>query len=215
MSFCFLVRDIKEQIVQLTASASSIENTTHLQVKINGRNILHLSLACKEMKELCASYRSTLQKMDFIFSTKLNEVPKEVANALGGYEKMLKLSVLSTANRYNDYLDFFQPCDMQNSIMRGLDNWKRPFVSFKIISTDKEESIFTLFKRYPHENTWQVCFSHPHPYYRDQLQNYFALKTSYPSEEFIEFLKKLLRKNSIPIKPPSATDSEASIMLAS
>lgn len=128
-------------------------------------------------------------------------LPEEIARSLGGCSQIIQLPILDIGHRVRDYLDFFKPSEMDESIMRGTDRVGRPFIAFKITSGNSEKSIITLFKRYVDRDNWVACFSHPHPTYKFPVQSHAGFKTSLKPAEFGHFVEELNERRSIEIDP--------------
>lgn len=84
-------------------------------------------------------------------------LPKLIA-VLGGQEAYEALPVLdltqcSGRKGGTGYIDFVRPEDMKYSVMRGVDEHGRPFVSFRLKHDDKE-FVETVFRRYVTGPVW-------------------------------------------------------------
>ena len=82
-------------------------------------------------------------------------------------ETLINLPQLNLGNKvgFTGYIDFIKIEDMENSIMSGLDLYKRPFLAIKYhVKTDKEEfdSVGTFFQRYSdNRNSWAFGTYYP------------------------------------------------------
>ena len=68
-----------------------------------------------------------------------------------GVENFVNLPILDLCGRMGstDYIDFLAPGDLRAPIMKGIDKYKRPFISMKM--KDKEQKydfVITIFQRY-------------------------------------------------------------------
>lgn len=75
---------------------------------------------------------------------------KVVPEMLGGMDQVRKLPVLRWQPRfmgYTDYLDRFRAEDLTDSVMIGIDNYRRIFVAFKV-QYEGKVGVVVLFQRY-------------------------------------------------------------------
>lgn len=83
----------------------------------------------------------------------------EIINALGGQEAYDALPVLDLGNRRGgtDYIDFLRGDDLTAPIMKGVDCFRRPFVSFRYAYAEddyKTQYVETFFQRYTDGTLW-------------------------------------------------------------
>lgn len=122
------------------------------------KSFLLFSKVDKNMQKICFTIFEDLKK---IYEAKLQYFPEEIVDVLGGYPKVLALPSLKLS-RNLDYLDSVKPWDLSHSLVRGLDQFDRPFIALKIANNlDNQEHVVTLFKRYISGSLWCTCPCHP------------------------------------------------------
>ncbi len=160
---------------------------------------------CRSWKRLVDNNEFKKSKITYLFDkTGLSRLPENIAAAFDCYgpKQMIELPVLNVGDRKNDCLNFFKIDEMTSPVMRGLDSYKRPFISIKVKITNDEKNIITLFKRYTNDNMWVACFSYPEPSNQVFVESYFGFTWgSIDKEKFRDSIKELLKGTSIEVSP--------------
>ena len=91
-----------------------------------------------------------------------------IQNAVGGEAAFNQLPVLDIGNHTGatGYIDFLEPNDLRESVMRGTDAAGRPFISLKMRFNASEPFVITFFQRYRTGGRWTWGTSAPNPFYR-------------------------------------------------
>jgi hypothetical protein len=119
-----------------------------------------------KIKKLNIAYRPLIA---FFGIKKFNEIPF--------------LEPITRERLKGDYIDFIQPTEMTSSIMRGVDCFNRPFLSFKTTLENSSQPnrivVQTLFKRYTDKDTTWTSGGYPIlPIY----EHFFIEKGQFPSK---------------------------------
>lgn len=74
-----------------------------------------------------------------------------------GLDRLNKIPVLNIGQQCGatDYIDFIGADEMEHSIMKGIDRYKRPFIALKVVVTKDNKSkeiVGTFFQRYTDDN---------------------------------------------------------------
>lgn len=77
----------------------------------------------------------------------MEDFPYPIYNAFQYIYDKLPILDLQGRNGHTDYIDFIKPDDMEFSIMKGIDLFKRPFISLKV-NINNKETVGTFFQRY-------------------------------------------------------------------
>lgn len=84
-----------------------------------------------------------------------SDMPDWLTKMIG--EKELPILDLGKKVGHTDYIDFVRVDDVSAPIMRGVDVYRRPFVTIRVIDRETNKmGVHTLFRRYTDEisNTW-------------------------------------------------------------
>ncbi len=85
---------------------------------------------------------------------------------------------------HTHYIDFLEVDDLTHPIMRGVDVFRRPFISFRVLNRNTGKlSVHTLFKRYTDESCTMWCYG----------THFDVISDSLPREGDKEFLHRLLQ----------------------
>ncbi len=74
--------------------------------------------------------------------------PPRLVEAIGGYDVLLNMPVISLPEYYGDYIDFINPAEMDTPVKRGIDNFGRPVIVFCYHQTGGEFVVEALFQRF-------------------------------------------------------------------
>lgn len=81
-----------------------------------------------------------------------------IINMFGGLRQIMKFPIINIGDKvgHTDYIDFLRPNDLSFPIMRGVDTFKRPFISLRYIDRRYNETkVETFFQRYSDDYlTW-------------------------------------------------------------
>jgi len=126
---------------------------------------------------------------------------ERIVEAFGGEKALGSYPVHDLADNmgYTGYIDFLSPDDLNSPVVRGVDCFKRPFVSVRVRNRAEDTKyVFTIFKRYSSADStlWSVGMRRT-LYFADD-NNIWSGDTLYDSDyKVLKFIQRLL-SNSDP-----------------
>ncbi|MDB2614282.1 hypothetical protein N9Y92_03905 [Chlamydiales bacterium] len=122
---------------------------------LSPKDLITLSKVNRVNNQLVSSSRTCQDRISTEKVLRLFRCPS-IIEALGGIEKFKKIPTLELKNRKNsDYIDFIKSKELTSSIMRGVDNFKRPFITFCLNrenGSNQNAFVTTIFQRYSDQN---------------------------------------------------------------
>ncbi len=126
-----------------------------------------------------------------------------------GNDFLNSIPTIETSNGSTDYLDRIKPENFYNNtvpvcLVKGIDAFKRHFVSFGIEINDEsgkvmEHAIYTLFRRYTDPNSiWVMCKSHyseSQGYIFNNIFEYSMMVTDEARNHLINLIKDFKNEN--------------------
>ena len=148
-------------------------------------------------KELYDQYLNELLKLKKIYINNL--LPNHISNILENYnyEEIKFLKFRKKFLGITEYIDRIKKTNVKHPIMFGIDNFERPFITFKIRINNKQNIVHTLFQRY---SDYKFKWVFGTAYY-----TYNIHETTLPSDEDLNNYKKLVNGHNLNITDTKVT----------